>query len=151
MNDRQIHPATRYAFAVASAWCVALYATVAVASPGAGDDLKAVLQQPWPLLGVMYAGALASALKTVSTARRSGADVTPLGYLSYWPETLSAVGAVFAAWLGLLFTDQLNFAAAAAWGAASNTFADIIRSGGRTAALSPDQPTGNTGPQASGG
>lgn len=148
---RQIHPSTRWAFAVVCAWSLVLYATAVIAAPSTSADLKAAFQEPWPLLGVMYAGALVSAFKTVGTARRSGSDVTPWAYFSYWPETISAVGAVFAAWLGLLFTDQLNFAAAAAWGAASNTFADVIRKQGRTASLSPDQPTTSTRPPASGG
>lgn len=151
---RCIHPATAQSFFVVMliAFAVALlWATVAYAAPRTSDDLKVLFGEPWPLLGVMYVGAFISAAKTVGSARRSGAHVTLAEYFGYVPETLSAVGAVFFAWLGLLYTDQLNFAAAAAWGAAANTGADLIRAKGRTGSLTPDAPNDSKRPPASGG
>lgn len=108
--------------------------------PQSPEALKAALSNPLLLLGVMFAGALVSGLKTIGTAKRDGSSITIGGYFGYLPETFGAVLAVFVAWGGLLIADQLNFAAAAAYGAVANTSVDLLRSGGRSAALAVKKP-----------
>jgi hypothetical protein len=137
---KRIHPASLRALAFVLCVFLLIYTVTAFAAPKTTTELKDWFAQPWALLVLMYLGALGSALKTVSTARRDGATVTLAEYLGHWPETISAVVAVFFAWLGLLFTDQLNVAAALAYGAVANTGIDIIRAGGRTTALNPPSP-----------
>lgn len=141
---RRIDPATAKALLFVVACAVLLHAGVTyaavLAKNATAQELRAFVEQPLHLLAVMYLGALGSALKTVGTARRAGSDITLFQYLGYGPETAAAAIAVLFAWLTLLFTDQLNFAAAAAYGAIANTGADILRAKGRTAALAPDQP-----------
>lgn len=137
---RAIHPATARSLLFVIAAALLLHTAVAFAAPRTAQELRVLVEQPLNLLGVMYLGALGSVLKTVGTARRSGSDVTILQYLGYGPETVATVIAVLFTWLTLLFTDQLNFAAAAAYGAIANTGADVLRAKGRTASLSPDQP-----------
>lgn len=140
---RRIHPATAKALPIVVACAVLLHGVAyaaALQNSVTAQELRAFVEQPLHLLAVMYLGALGSALKTVGTARRAGSDVTLWQYLGYGPETTAAAIAVLFAWLTLLFTDQLNFAAAAAYGAIANTGADILRAKGRTAALAPDQP-----------
>lgn len=129
------HPATLRALAFLLCLFLVLYTAAAYAAPTTSDELKKYFGQPWQLLLLMYLGAFGSALKTVSTARRGGASVTLGEYLGFWRETIAAAVAVFFAWLGLVFTDQLNFAAALAYGAVANTGVDMIRAGGRTTSL----------------
>lgn len=114
----------------------ALLCQVALAAiPNDADALSKLFDLPFPLLGVMYLGAIGSALKTVSTARRDGSSITFAGYFAYWPETAAAAVSVFIFWLTLLKSGQLNFAAAAAYGAIANTGVDLLRSKGRSAGV----------------
>lgn len=108
--------------------------------PRTPEGLKEALSNPLLLLGIMFVGAMISGLKTVLTAKRDGSSITIATYYSYIPETLSMILAVFVYWGGLLLADQLNFAAAAAFGAVANTTADTFRSGGRSAALTDKKP-----------
>lgn len=104
-------------------------------SPQTPDALKAMLNQPLLLLGVMYLGALGSALTTVGTAKRDGSSITYRDYLGRWETIVAAIIAVPITWAGLLLADQLNFAAAAAFGAVANTGMDKFKGGGRSLAL----------------
>lgn len=120
---------------------VGLACSMAVAAaPTNAEELKAALSNPYVLLGLMYAGALASALKTVATAKREGSAVTYAQYFASWETVAAAFIAVPIAWGSLIFADQLNFAAAAAYGAIANTSLDVVKSGGRTAALQTTSP-----------
>jgi hypothetical protein len=105
------------------------------AIPSTGSDLKLWLEQPFVLLFVMYLGAIGSGLKAISSAQRDGAVITFPQYLAHWPETASAAIAVPLVWGFLLLTNQLNFAAALAFGAVANTAVDAIRRNGRSASL----------------
>lgn len=136
----RVHSATLRALAFVFCVSLLLHAVVAYAAPTTSEELKTYFGQPWQLLILMYLGAIGSALKTVSTARRDGSTVTILGYLAHLPETAAAAVAVFFAWLGLLAADQLNFAAALAYGAVANTSVDVLRAGGRTSSLSSSTP-----------
>jgi hypothetical protein len=136
----RVHSATLRALTFLLCIFLLVHAVAAYAAPTTSDELKKYFGQPWQLLVLMYLGALGSALKTVSTARRDGSTVTLGSYLGHWPETIAAAVAVFFAWLGLVFTDQLNFAAALAYGAVANTGVDVLRAGGRTTSLNSSSP-----------
>lgn len=109
--------------------------TACANSPQTPEELKSFLEQPLLLLGVMYLGALGSALTTVGTAKRDGSSITYQSYLGRWETIAAAIIAVPLAWAGLFLAGQLNFAAAAAFGAVANTGMDKIKGGGRSAAL----------------
>lgn len=104
-------------------------------APQTPEDLKVFINNPYTLLGVMYLGAIGSWLTTVSTAKGSGSTVTFIGYLAHWETILGAVIAVPLAWGGLFMVDQLNFAAALAYGAVAQTSLDKFNKGGRTGTL----------------
>lgn len=125
--------------------CASLIASVAVASTAQSSaELKELLSRPLVLLGIMYLGALGSMAKTISTAKRDGSTITIAQYLLSWETLSAAVLAVPIAWGALLFADQLNWAAAAAYGAVANTSLDIAKSGGRSAALGTTSTTPET-------
>ena len=94
--------------------------------PSDSEGLKKFLEQPLFLLGVMYVGGFVSALKSVNTAQRDGSNITYVGYFTQWETLVAAILAVPIAWGSLLLADQLNFAAAAAYGAIANTGMDIL-------------------------
>lgn len=128
---------TRYSIrALLFVLAAALAGQIALAAiPNDADSLSKLFDLPFPLLGVMYLGAIGSALKTVSTAKRDGSSISYAGYFAYWPETAAAAVSVFVFWLTLLKSGQLNFAAAAAYGAIANTGVDLLRSKGRSAGV----------------
>lgn len=113
--------------------------------PRDSAGLKLALEQPLLLLGVMYVGALISALKTVSTAKWDGSAITYATYFQRWETIVAAVLSVPIAWAGLLLLDQLNFAAAAAFGAVANTVMDVAP-GKRSALLAAKSPDGGSKP-----
>lgn len=115
--------------------CCGVASVALAAVPSSNEEWKAFMAKPGFLLIVMYLGALASALKTVKTAQRDGSDVTLAGYFTSWETIVAAIIAVPIAWAGLLYGDQLNFAAAAAYGAVANTSLDVLKSGGRSSSL----------------
>lgn len=94
------------------------------------DQLQALLQTPLALFIVMLLASLASALKQIK-------DTTlPLSsYLAHWPETVAAVIANVLGFLVLVETDTLNLASALGLGWMSNSAVDLLRTGGRSAAV----------------
>lgn len=96
------------------------------------DDLKTLLSTPLALFVIMLLGSLASVLKQVADAKKNGSGVTLGSYLSHLPETASALILNVLGFLTLAVTDQLNFASALGVGFASNSAADLVRTGGRS-------------------
>lgn len=101
------------------------------------DDLKHILENPLVLLAAMYIATALSAVKQIVAARRDGIEVpTCVQYFSkYWPETLTAVLGNALAFATLIATDTLNLASALGIGYATNSLADLLRSGGRSATM----------------
>lgn len=104
-------------------------------APSTPDEIKTLIGNPWVLLGVMYLGAVGSWLTTVATAKGSGSTIGYMEYLAHWETIVGAVLAVPIYWAGLVMLDQLNFAAAAAYGAIAQTSLDKLGKGGRTQTL----------------
>lgn len=98
------------------------------------DELKQLFEQPLMLLLIMFAAAGGSVLKQIAVSRRQGTDV---GILEYFMkvETLIMVGAVFASFLTLLYSDTLNIASALGFGYVSNDAADAFTKEGRSASI----------------
>ncbi len=96
------------------------------------DELKSLLSTPLALFVVMLLGSLASVLKQIADAKKNGSEVTIGSYLSHLHETVSALILNVLGFLTLVVTDQLNFASALGVGFASNSAADLIRTGGRS-------------------
>lgn len=96
------------------------------------DELKTLLSTPVALFVVMLLGSLASVLKQIGDAKKNGSEVTIGSYLAHLPETASALILNVLGFLTLVVTDQLNFASALGVGFASNSAADLIRTGGRS-------------------
>ncbi len=94
------------------------------------DQLQTLLQTPLALFIVMLLASLASALKQIK-------DTTlPLSsYLGHWPETVAAVIANVLGFLVLVETNTLNLASALGLGWMSNSAVDLMRAGGRSAAV----------------
>lgn len=103
------------------------------------EELKTLLATPAALFFVMLLGSLASMLKQISDARKNGASTSLGSYLAHWPETVGTVITNVLGYLTLVVTDQLNFASALGIGYAANSAADLLRSGGRSAALAGKQ------------
>lgn len=103
------------------------------------EELKVLLQTPLALFVVMILGSLANAMKQVSDGKRNGGDVSFGAYLSHWPETISTLIVNVLGFLTLAVTDQLNFASAIGIGYAANSAADLLRTGGRSAAINSKQ------------
>jgi hypothetical protein len=103
------------------------------------EELKALLQTPAALFLVMLLGSLVNGLKQLTAARQSGTTVTLGSYWMHWPETTATLLANVLAFATLVITDQLNFASALGIGFAANSAADLLRSGGRSAALGDKQ------------
>jgi hypothetical protein len=99
-------------------------------------ELKELLATPGALFAVMLLGSLVNGLKQLNDARRHGVSPSLLSYLSHWPETLATLVANTLGFATLVVTDQLNFASALGIGYAANSAADLLRSGGRSGALS---------------
>jgi hypothetical protein len=100
------------------------------------EQLRAYLDDPLVLLLVMLAASAGSAWKQIYDGRRNGVAVSCAEYLAHWPETLTMIGGNLLAFLLLVEVDQLNLAAAAGVGYGMNSVADLIRPGGRSAAMS---------------
>jgi hypothetical protein len=98
-------------------------------------ELKALLEGPLPLLGVMLFASALNMLKQIVDARRNGSTLSCAEYLSHWPETLTTLAGNVLVFGVLVMSDQLNFASAIATGYGMNSLADMVRSGGRSAAL----------------
>jgi hypothetical protein len=96
------------------------------------DELKTLLSTPIALFVIMLLGSLASVLKQIADAKKNGAEVTLGSYLAHIPETASALILNVLGFLTLVVTDQLNFASALGVGFASNSAADLVRTGGRS-------------------
>lgn len=105
------------------------------------EQLQGYLQDPLVLLAVMLAASAGSACKQIFDGRRNGAAVTCAQYFAHWPETLTVLGGNVLAFLLLVEVDQLNLAAAIGIGYGLNSVADLVRPGGRSAAMQP-RPSG---------
>jgi len=99
------------------------------------EELKALLSTPTALFVLMLVGSFASMLKQVSDAKKNESDVTLGSYLAHWPETITTIISNIFAFIGLLMVDQLNFASAVGIGYMANSGADLVRMGGRSAAV----------------
>lgn len=110
------------------------------------EEMKLILENPWVLLGAMYLATALSAVKQIVAARRDGIAVPScVDYFGrYWPETLVAVLGNGLAFATLIATDTLNLASALGIGYATNSLADLLRSGGRSATMAgqPKPPAG---------
>lgn len=100
-----------------------------------GDQLKHFLEGPIPLLGVMLFASSLNMLKQIVDARRNGSTMSCSEYLGHWPETLTTLAGNVLVFGVLVMSDQLNFASAIATGYGLNSLADMVRPGGRSAAL----------------
>lgn len=102
------------------------------------ETLKHLLEHPLILLAAMYIATALSAVKQIVSARRDGIVVpTCVEYFGkYWPETLTAILGNGLAFATLIATDTLNLASALGIGYATNSLADLLRSGGRSATMS---------------
>jgi hypothetical protein len=109
------------------------------------EELKALLGSPLVLLAAMYIATALSAVKQIVSARRDGIAVpTCVEYFgTYWPETLTAVLGNGLAFATLIATDTLNLASALGIGYATNSLADLLRSGGRSATISGQKDDGS--------
>lgn len=102
------------------------------------EQLQQLLGTPLALLGLMYLASISSGLKQILAARKDGSTVSCHDYfVRYWPETVAMVLANLIAFVVLVLTDQLNYASALGIGYGANSVADLLRSGGRSSALSP--------------
>jgi len=101
------------------------------------ETLKHLLEHPLILLAAMYIATALSAVKQIVSARRDGIVVpTCLEYFGkYWPETVTAILGNGLAFAVLIATDTLNLSSALGIGYATNSLADLLRSGGRSATM----------------
>lgn len=106
------------------------------------EQLKALLAGPLPLLGVMLFASALNMLKQMVDARRNGSTLTCAQYLMHWPETVTTLAGNVLIFGVLVMADQLNFASAIATGYGMNSLADMVRPGGRSAALQAPKPDG---------
>ena len=95
------------------------------------EEIKAMLETPVALFVLMLIASLLSAYK-----QKSGTGVGIGTYFAHIPETIAMLVTNTIGFTVLIFTDQLNFASALGLGYASNSLADLIRSGGRSAQIS---------------
>jgi hypothetical protein len=114
---------------------VAAFVLPSLAFAQVGADLKATLNTPWMLFGVMLLGTLLSGLQQIVDSRRQGGDVTVGSYFGKIPELLTAVILNVLAFATLIATDQLNFASALGIGVTANMAADLVRGQGRSSTL----------------
>jgi hypothetical protein len=98
-------------------------------------QVQAWLNTPLALLILMLIASIVSAWKQIADANRNGAEVTWAAYFAHAPETVTMLLTNILAFAALINTNQLNFASALGIGWISNSAADIIRSGGRSASL----------------
>lgn len=94
------------------------------------DQIKAILETPIALFVLMLIASLLSAYK-----QKAGTGMGIGEYLAYVPETIVMVVTNIIGFTGLIMTDSLNYASALGLGYASNSLADLVRSGGRSASI----------------
>lgn len=109
------------------------------------EALKHLLENPLILLAAMYIATALSAVKQIVAARRDGIVVpTCVEYFTqYWPETLVALLGNGLAFATLIATDTLNLASALGIGYATNSLADLLRPGGRSASMAGQKDDGS--------
>lgn len=101
------------------------------------EHIQELLRNPLVLLAAMYGATLVSMLKQIVAARRDGLKVPgPKEYIfTYWPETMFSIFGNAIAFATLIETNTLNLASAVGIGYATNSVADLLRHGGRSAAV----------------
>lgn len=88
------------------------------------EEIKLILQTPAALFVLMLVASLGSAFKQIVENNASSPGSTTFGaYLKHMPETLVMLGGNVIAFVTLLMTDQLNFAAALGIGYSMNSIA----------------------------
>lgn len=107
------------------------------------DGLKAALDTPLVLLGVMLLASLINGVKQLRTAKQAGGDMKLGEYLSYLPDTTATVLGNVLAFAGLILIDQLNFASALGIGYGVNSITDLLP-GKRSAAVADSSSTDKT-------
>lgn len=101
------------------------------------DEIKALLSTPVALFVIMLLASLGSAWKQMIVARRSGTEISVSSYfLKSWPETVAMLGHNAIAFVTLIFTDQLGWAAAIGLGYIANDAADAWTKDGRSESIS---------------
>lgn len=106
------------------------------------DTLKALLSSPLGLFALMLVASLSNGMKQLLVIRQTGKPMSFAAYVSYWPETIAMVLANTIAFIVLVLTNQLNYAAALAVGYGTNSLVDLLP-GSRSIDLkkTPDDPT----------
>lgn len=95
------------------------------------DQIKAILQTPASLFVLMLIASVLNAYK-----QKAGTGVGIGEYFAHLPETVAMLLTNTICFAVLILTDQLNYASALGLGYASNSLADLVRSGGRSATVS---------------
>lgn len=104
--------------------------------PTTSEGIKAWVQEPFPMLGLMLIASLFSAFKQMNVARRAGTNITCQSYfLDHWPETMIMLGSNAGLWLTLIMTDSLDWKAALGLGYIANDAADLFTRDGRSTAV----------------
>lgn len=100
------------------------------------EEIKALLSTPVALFVIMLLASLGSAWKQMIVARRSGTEISVSSYfLKSWPETVAMLGHNAIAFVTLIFTDQLGWAAAIGLGYIANDAADAWTKEGRSISI----------------
>lgn len=99
------------------------------------DQIKAILETPMALFVLMLIASLLNAYK-----QKAGTSTGIGEYFAHVPETIAMLVTNVLGFTVLIFTDQLNFASALGLGYASNSLADLVRSGGRSTAITNSTP-----------
>lgn len=103
------------------------------------DGLKAALDTPLILFGVMLVASAINGLKQMRTARQAGGGMSFVEYWSHLPDTMATLLGNVLAFGGLILFDQLNFAAALGIGYGVNSITDMLP-GARSVALAETMP-----------
>jgi hypothetical protein len=100
------------------------------------EAIKSLLSTPVALFVIMLLASLGSAWKQMLVARRSGTEISVSSYfLKNWPETVAMLGHNAIAFVTLIFTDQLGWAAAIGLGYIANDAADAYTKEGRSVSM----------------
>jgi hypothetical protein len=99
------------------------------------EQLQAWLNTPLAMFILMLLASIVSAWKQIGDANRNGAEITWGAYFAHAPETVTMLLTNVIGFAVLVYSNQLNFAAALGLGWVSNSAADLIRSGGRSSSL----------------
>jgi len=100
------------------------------------EELKLWLSTPLALFILMLLASVLSAWKQIGDSKNNGAAISWSEYFSHAPETATMLISNAIGFAILIYTDQLNFASALGLGYVSNSASDLIRSGGRSLAVS---------------